>query len=164
MPNPAVELCPADDTRKHVIRNLYQLYEYDMAEFLTEPVDDDGLFRVTGYLDHYWLEPERHPFLILTEGQLAGFTLVREFEPGTHSIAEFFVMRYYRRRGIGRIAAHAAFRAFPGRWSVAQGAERPSSQNCHQWHHRWQAVLPTRSVGGCARHESTRWLQPQTRL
>ncbi len=33
-------------------------------------------------------------------------------------MAEFFVVRRYRRRGVGTRAAHDVWRRFPGRWEV----------------------------------------------
>jgi len=46
---------------------------------------------------------------------------------GTHfsgddarEISEFFVLRKYRRRGVGRRAAVKVLEAFPGRWEVAE--------------------------------------------
>ena len=45
-------------------------------------------------------------------------------EPGASSdeavwdMAEFFILRGYRRRGVGTAAAHAVWKHFPGRWQV----------------------------------------------
>jgi predicted acetyltransferase len=41
-------------------------------------------------------------------------------KPYTHSMAEFFVMRKYRRGGVGQRAAVELFDRFPGVWSVKQ--------------------------------------------
>jgi hypothetical protein len=48
---------------KTILRNLLELYVYDFSEFDQSDVDVHGLY---GYerLDHYWTEPERHPFII----------------------------------------------------------------------------------------------------
>jgi len=62
------------------------------------------------------------------EGRLAGFVLVMHYNyfTGEHAadcpwvIAEFFVMRKYRRQGVGRAAAFQVFDRFPGRWEVAE--------------------------------------------
>ncbi len=106
---------------KPVLRHLIELYLYDFSEFTGEDVGDHGLFGYR-YLDHYWTEPDRHPFFIRVGERLAGFVLVRKC-PGDDgdsesSIAEFFVMRKYRRRGVGRVAARRVFDMFPGRWEV----------------------------------------------
>jgi predicted acetyltransferase len=52
-----------------------------------------------------------------------GFVLVRELTASDEairkfSIAEFFIMRKYRRRGVGREVAYKLFEMFKGRWSV----------------------------------------------
>jgi predicted acetyltransferase len=39
-------------------------------------------------------------------------------DPGTHDVAEFFVLRQYRRLGVGRRAAHLLWKHLPGNWTV----------------------------------------------
>ena len=102
---------------KFVLRNLFQLYQYEFSE-IEEPafadVNEHGLYDYTKYLDHYWTEDDRHPFLIRVDGKLAGFTLVQEYSylnatEKTHCIAEFFVMRRYRLHGVGEQVAGEVF-------------------------------------------------------
>ena len=55
--------------------------------------------------------------------ELAGFALVRAGSrvtgsPDVMDVAEFFVLRGARRRGLGMSAAHALFSAFPRVWEV----------------------------------------------
>ena len=38
--------------------------------------------------------------------------------PPTWDIAEFFIVRAYRKRGIGTQVAHVVWRRFPGPWTV----------------------------------------------
>lgn len=96
---------------------LLELYGHDFSPFTAADVDDHGLF---GYhdLDAYWTEPDRHPFLFRVGGHLAGFALVRSGLP--HDMAEFFVMRKYRRSGVGATVARDVFARFPGEWQVRQ--------------------------------------------
>ena len=42
-------------------------------------------------------------------------------------MAEFFVMRKYRRHGVGRQAALEIFRRFPGPWQVRQQRFNPEA-------------------------------------
>lgn len=118
-----VELQPAAIQDKPVLRQLMELYNHDFSEFDGTDVDEHGIYGYY-YLDHYWTEPERSPFLIRVDGRLAGFVLVRLLnepeKPPTHAIAEFFVMRKYRRQGVGRLAARLVFDRFPGTWQVCQ--------------------------------------------
>jgi predicted acetyltransferase len=95
-------------------------------------VNEHGLYGYT-YFDYYWTEDTRHPFFIRVDGKLAGFALINEYcyvvkEPGTKSIAEFFVMRKYRRKGIGKSVAVQVFDRFPGKWEVIQHGENEPSK------------------------------------
>lgn len=118
-----IEIQPAQIKDKSIIQNLMELYMYDFSEFTQWDVNEHGLF---GYkpFDHYWTDPDRRPFLITVSGQLAGFVLVRAADSPdqerTYSIAEFFVLRKYRRQGVGRAVAQRIFDIFPGQWSVKQ--------------------------------------------
>ncbi|WP_088833277.1 GNAT family N-acetyltransferase [Paenibacillus tyrfis] len=115
--------------QKSVVRNLLELYKYDFTEFDPEDVNEHGLFEYP-YLDHYWTEEGRHPFLVHVDGKLAGFALIRELEADerVYSVAEFFVMKKYRRHGVGREMAFDLFSRFPGQWEVAQMEENEPAQ------------------------------------
>jgi predicted acetyltransferase len=112
---------PIDD--KPVLRRLMELYLYDFSKFDQADVNQHGLYEYD-FIDPYWTEPERHPFFIRVGGKLAGFALVRitRYSSGRplHNLAEFFVMRKYRRQGVGHAAAKNIFAQFPGLWHVAQ--------------------------------------------
>lgn len=97
-----VEVEPATLAEKPALARLLELYAYDFSELNDADVDDDGAY---GYrhLDAYFAEPERHPFLVRVDGRLAGFAFVRAGTP--HDMAEFFVLRKYRRGGVGVAAA-----------------------------------------------------------
>ena len=118
-----IEIQPASMHDKSVLRNLMELYQHDLSEYDGTDVDEHGLYGYK-YLGNYWTEPGRYPFLVIVSGKLAGFVLVRTVdsqEKGViHTIAEFFVLRKYRRQGIGRQVAHQIFDLFPGQWSVYQ--------------------------------------------
>ena len=108
---------------------LFELYLYDFSEILHLEIGDDGRFRPPS-LDFYWTDPRCHPFLIRVDGRLAGFALVQERncltgeeEREVCDVAEFFVLRRYRRRGVGERAARWIFDRFRGPWVVRQRAE-----------------------------------------
>jgi predicted acetyltransferase len=71
----------------------------------------------------YWSDAARHPFLIWIDGKPAGFVLVKSGPQGSNDasvwdMAEFFVLRRWRRHGVGTRVAHEVWRRFPGRWQV----------------------------------------------
>jgi predicted acetyltransferase len=115
----SVDVQCATIDEKPVVRQLLELYAHDFSELNGADVDERGVFGYR-YLDDYWMEPDRHPFLFRVDGRLAGFALVRSGPP--HDMAEFFVMRKYRRGGIGVEAARAVFARFPGEWQVREVA------------------------------------------
>ena len=124
-----VQVREASADEKPILRQLLELYEYDFSEFEGTDVGPHGFYGYR-YLDHYWTEPDRHPYLIHVDDNLAGFVLVnRHTVSGEErwSVAEFFVMRKYRRRGVGALAATLVFDLHPGAWEVKQVASHPGS-------------------------------------
>ena len=104
-----VKLKKVPEEDKPVLARLLELYRYDLSRFDGSRLNRHGLFGYR-YLDSYWTEKNRHPLLIIADGEVAGFVLVNDFcrlcEPGeANSIAEFFVLRNFRRKGIGKEAA-----------------------------------------------------------
>ena len=132
-----VELIRAAIEDKPVLRNLFQLYEYEFSEIEFADVNELGLYAdpryPDRYWDRYWTEADMHPYLIRVDGKLAGFALVQRYsyfnsDENTHCISEFFVMPRYRLKGVGAWAATELFRLFPGRWEVAEMAANLSAQ------------------------------------
>ena len=114
---------------KPILRQLLELYEYDFSESEGMDIGPHGFFGYK-YLDHYWTDPDRHPYLLRMDNHLAGFVLVNRHGVSGEdrwSIAEFFVLRKYRRQGIGAFAAASVFNLWPGKWEVSQSAAHPAS-------------------------------------
>lgn len=110
---------------------MLELYEYDFSEYEGTDLDSDGCFGYP-YLDLYWLEPGRHPFIIRVDGRPAGFVLVNAhtyLEGSDWGISEFFILRKYRRKGVGRSAAFAVFDQFRGKWEVHELQRNGPSQD-----------------------------------
>lgn len=117
-----IERVPAEREQEPILANLLELYIHDFSEFHNCEIGEDGRF---GYsqLAQYWNEPDRHAFLIRTNGKLAGLVFVAR-GPGASDdgpvwdIAEFFILRGYRRRGFGTKVAHEVWTLLPGHWEV----------------------------------------------
>jgi predicted acetyltransferase len=112
----SIEVIPAMQDQEPILANLIELYAHDFSEFHHLELGEDGRF---GYkqLPLYWSKPGRFPFLVKADGKLAGFALVTKY-PDVWDMAEFFIVRGYRRHGIGKMAAHEVWRRFPGSWQV----------------------------------------------
>lgn len=119
---PSIEVIPAGPEQEPILANLLELYAHDFSEFHGVELREDGRF---GYqqLPLYWIEPGRHPFLVRVEGKLAGLVLVNRgskvsSDETVWDMAEFFVARAYRRRGVGTRVAQHVWSRFPGLWEV----------------------------------------------
>lgn len=116
------ELIEVNEKDKNIIYNLMQLYTYELSFFEDETTNfqllENGLFKLSKYIDLYWKEKERHPFILKCNGELAGFVLQRYNEMGMNEIAEFFILNKYRKLGAGTFMANEIFKKYKGKWEV----------------------------------------------
>jgi predicted acetyltransferase len=106
-----------------LLSNLLELYQYDLSEIFPIKIGADGRF---GYekLPLYWSEPDANfAYVIRSRAEVAGFALVTRGSPATDDpddfdLAEFFVLRSYRRSGVGRRAAFLLWDRHRGQWVV----------------------------------------------
>lgn len=115
----ALEIRKAADIERPTIERLIQLYLYDMASEHPWPLEADGRYAYD-FLDRFW----QHPYLLMSDGELAGFALVIRGCPITGRddcwfMAEFFVLRPYRRHGLGSEVVRRLLARHTGNWHVA---------------------------------------------
>lgn len=128
------------------IEGVYREYLDDLAPLNT------GLFPVLGEVGHrepdqvaHWFaDPQAHPFVIAQAGERVGFALVvrgsgtgtfaavpQSSRPSTaaasYRIAEFFVSRPNRGRGVGQGAARLILDRFAGRWEIIEYLRNPDA-------------------------------------
>jgi predicted acetyltransferase len=140
------ELNPASMQDLPVARNLSMFYIYDMAEFMDWPCQESGLFEGCEEFFADWQAGRNHPYLIRCQGELAGFAGVKATKEG-HCIQEFFILRKFRRHGLGRQVAEALFQAFPGAWKIqALAANTPAVAF-------WRAVVRDYAQGQFSEHD-----------
>ena len=114
-----------------VVANLLELYVHDLSGIFPQEIGADGRFGYV-HLPLYWSEPStRFAFLIRAGGRLAGFVLATRGSPASDDpdhldVAEFFVLRSYRRSGVGRAAAFALWDRLPGEWIVRVSEAHPA--------------------------------------
>jgi len=126
-----VEVVSAGPEQRELIAGLFQFYVYDFSEF--QPADspdfelnDEARFEPYPYLNQYWADEACTPLLIKVGERVVGFALINAFAHSggvvDHSMAEFFVLRKYRRGGVGAAAVGEILRRYPGRWEIAIAA------------------------------------------
>lgn len=142
-----VDLSIIPRAQRDLLRNLWQLYIYDFSEFMGWDVSWQGRFLEDDLAD-CWSNPRRHPFLITADGCPAGFILVDRLERSQFTgrarvvdLREFFVLRAYRRRGVGTLAATRVFDLIRGTWEVAELAQNTAAQQF------WRRVIGSYTEG-----------------
>jgi predicted acetyltransferase len=89
----------------------------DLAEFRDSEVKADGRYR-DDRLRTYLAYEEHWPLLIRSQGEIAGFALVRKSKPSTYVIGEFFIKSEFRRSGVGGSAVAEILSKFVGDWEI----------------------------------------------
>lgn len=98
---------------------MMELYQHDFSELDGTDLDEHGQY---GYydLDCFWVNDGYAAYVIKVDDKWAGFVLTNDevHIPGnTHAIVEFFVVRKYRRQGVGAHAARAIL-GMPACWEI----------------------------------------------
>ena len=134
-----IEIVKVATEEREILARLIELYEYDFSEYENRDVNFLGLYGYT-YLDYYWTEERRFPYFIKVNNKLAGFAMVCDYcyiskDKDTLFMSEFFVMKKYRRSGIGKYAAKKVFDMHPGKWELTVHPNNPIS------HIFWESVI-----------------------
>ena len=122
MPETTVELIQTGPEESELIRNLYQYYAYESSDWEQEDVEADGRFYIHDeHLTRYWHDPQWSANLLLVDGYIAGFMLIEGSElPGIDALelADLFILKRYRRKGIGRAIATQVLSSGHADWLV----------------------------------------------
>jgi predicted acetyltransferase len=133
---PHVTVVEASEGQRELLVRLMQLYLHDLSAVESWDVDSTGSFGDDD-LDGCWTDARRHPFVILADGKIAGFAIVDEGsdvtgDPEVFDMAEFFVVRRWRRHRVGHRAVQQLTARFPGRWEVRPFPGYPPGEQF--WH------------------------------
>lgn len=118
----------AGDSERRSIERLLQFYIYDFSEMEPHGSSDmefggQGNYSPLPDIDSYWRVEGFRPLLIRVTERLAGFVLIntRSRRGGRveHNMAEFFVARKHRRRGVATEALCQVLARYPGHWEIA---------------------------------------------
>ncbi len=144
------EIYDAKENEKEIILNLMQLYTYELSFFEDETTNfqllDSGLYAMSKYIELYWKEENRHPYILKFNGNLAGFVLERFNEENHNEIAEFFVINKYRKLGAGTFMAKEMFKKYKGKWEIRTLLKNKRAQEF------WRKVVKEASNGNYEEH------------
>lgn len=133
-----ITLTRAGDNDRHVVTNMFTAYFYDMSQY--DPnliINQHGLpmwapSGLPGPRSHeeavtfnWWIRDRCELYIIRADGWPAGFVIVCADkgvlpEGVDFELMDFYIAPKYRRQGVGRQAARAAFDLHHGTWLVYQ--------------------------------------------
>lgn len=134
---------------------MLELYQYELSDIWDQDLDDSGEY---GYsLDRYFQASQCKAFVALVSGKYAGFALADgAVKVGTTGnwMDQFFILKKYRRAGLGAELACTVFRALPGYWEVGQMRDNLAAQAF------WRRVISAHTTGAYTEHSlSSGWWQ-----
>lgn len=117
------------------IASVYRDYLDDLAPLNT------GIFPALGEIGHrepdqlarWFADPATWPLIVLKGSERAGFAMVARGAGAPHGpvtdyrMAEFFIARSFRRRGVGESAVQLIFSRFAGRWEIREYQRNPGA-------------------------------------
>lgn len=126
-----IRLEVATKVQRSLIENLFTYYVYDMSEFMAWNPDEMGQYSFNStILDAYWQQGDHTPYLIMVDGNVAGFALVRRYPTAAHvwDMGQFFVLRKYKGQGVGKCVLEKIVKAHPGQWQIRVLKENMGAQ------------------------------------
>jgi predicted acetyltransferase len=105
---------------EHILQNMFEFYDYEFSQYLNFEVNKEGLFR-RAPVSEYLSNDEYHSFFIKSAERLLGFVILKiTNNKSSFEIEQFFILKKYNGKGIGKQAAIKIFDRFKGNWKVTQ--------------------------------------------
>lgn len=131
-----VTLALANKQDMRAVRHFFVAFFYDLSQY-----DDNLIINEAGLpawkpfglpgpqtfdecaTVNWWIRDRCEPYLIRVDGVPAGFAMIcteKRFIPQgvDYELLDFYIAPRYRRQGVGRQAALAAFGLYHGRWAI----------------------------------------------
>jgi [ribosomal protein S5]-alanine N-acetyltransferase len=143
----SLELIPATLKDYPTIQNMGRFYVYDMTEYMGDEEEwklpENGLFECIDF-KKYWDQPNTFPFILRQNKEIAGFVIIDKKgsdEQVDFNMAQFFILRKFKKKGIGRAVAYHCFNQFFGIWEVMV---MPKNEGAYNF---WKRVIMTYTNG-----------------
>lgn len=136
-----IQLIPASLADYPILQNMGRFYVYDMSEYMGNEtgweIPENGLHECVDF-KKCWLDPNAFPYLIHYGKELAGFVIVDK--KGSDSsidfnMAQFFILRKFKNKSIGKYTAFHCFNNYPGIWEIMV---LPGNAGAYQF---WKTII-----------------------
>ena len=139
---------------RSVLARLLELYQYELSDIWPQELNEHGEYGFA--VDRYLRNPLLAAYLFLADGRYAGFGLVDpdvSLPENEFWMGQFFVLKRYRRLGLGAMGARHIFDQHRGRWEVGQ---MPGNDAARAF---WRRVIGAYTGGRFVEHElnDERW-------
>lgn len=132
------------------VRRMLELYQHELSDLWDQDLDEHGEY---GYdLARHEAAQRSFAHVLRVDGRYAGFALVAPAAVTQNEgfwMEQFFVLRKYRRRGLGATLARHVFHAHPGAWEVGQVPGNTAARAF------WRRVVAAVAEGGFTEVEVT---------
>lgn len=107
-----------------LLKNLYQLYLYDLSPYTGEKINSAGLFNEES-IELFLSEDDLKAFFIIYKRQIIGFILIQSgiyspMKDVDYYISEFFILAQYRKNRLGLNSLKILFNNYPGTYLSGQ--------------------------------------------
>ena len=152
-----IKLIPALEEHYPTIQNMARFYTYDISEYMGNEagweMPENGLYDCLDF-KKYWQTDTAYPFLIRYKTEIAGFVIVDKKgsdEEVDFNMAQFFIIRKFKGKGIGKFVAYHCFDRFKGVWEVMI---IPGNDGAYQF---WKSIITKYTHANFT--ESTRYIK-----
>ena len=137
------------------IQNMARFYVYDMSQYCGDlegwEIPENGLYECLDF-KKYFEADNTYPFLVRKGKELAGFVIVDKKGSGEtidFNMAQFFILRKFIGKNVGRHVAEFCFNKFKGAWEVMV---LPENTGAYQF---WKNVITGYTDGNFTEYTKT---------
>jgi predicted acetyltransferase len=116
-----ITLTPVSSQSHTVLKNLFQLYMYDMSAFTALPLTEEGCFSVPDHVLAPYDDALHHwAYLIYSDNELAGFAMLRRYpeDMSCLDMDQFFIINRFRGSNVGKTAFRQLVAQHQGNWQI----------------------------------------------
>ena len=136
-----IELVPVREQHYEVMQNLSRLYTYDLSDIAAclNGYQCDAKGQYSDCVDEYLEDSNFDCYLFKVKDEWAGFAIIKkkiqlegsDIESPVSEMAEFFLARKFRRKGVATDTVFRIFDSYPGKWEVDVWPENRAA--CSFW-------------------------------